>query len=174
MQPQPQAMTKRRWFWAWQDYREEAWLESMSRQGWHLEEVGFLSYTFVRGEPQEWVYRLDFRTSKETPEYIAFVQEAGWEYIGKMSSWLYFRVPASADTPKELYTEAEGKISKYQRIIGILVITSPAYWVVFLNSVKRLSAWLGVSVTSIFVSVTVLYAVAMFKLMGRIKQLKRT
>jgi hypothetical protein len=167
-------MIKRRWFWAWQDEKEEAWLESMAREGWHLRGVDFLTYTFEQGEPREDVYRLDFRTSKETAEYVEFVRGAGWQFIGKMSSWLYFRAPASAEAPTELYTDAEGKISKYQRIIGVLLITSPAYWVVFLRSVERLPAWLGVPVTLIFVSVTVLYAVAMFKLIGRINQLKRT
>jgi hypothetical protein len=133
-----------------------------------------LSYTFEQGEPQEWVYRLDFRTSKETPEYIEFVQGAGWEYVGKMSSWLYFRAPVSTDAPAELYTDAEGKISKYQRIIGILVITSPAYWVVFLSQLDRFSGWVALPIALMFVALTGLYALAMFKLIGRINQLKRT
>ena len=84
------------------------------------------------------------------------------------------RTLPSANQPAELYTDAEGKISKYQRVIGVLVITSPAYWVVFLRSVDHLPAWLGIPFALLFVSVTVLYAVAMFKLIGRINQLKRT
>jgi hypothetical protein len=174
MQPQPKAMTKRRWFWAWQDEKEEAWLEAMAREGWHLREVGVLRYTFERGAPQEWVYRLDFRTSRETPEYIAFVEGAGWEYIGKMSSWLYFRAPVSADAPAELYTDAEGKISKYQRIIGILVIFSPAYWVVLVSRIDRFSGWVAVPIALLFAAVAGLYAFVMFKLISRINQLKRT
>jgi len=171
---QPQTMTVHRWFWAWEDHKEEAWLESMSREGWHLRDVGFLTYTFARGEPQEWVYRLDFRTSKETQDYVEFLQEAGWHYVGKMSSWLYFRLPAGTGQPAELYTDAEGKIAKYQRIIGVLLITSPAYWVVFLSSIKRMPIWFGVPVVAIFLSVTGLYAFSMIKLAARIKQLQRT
>lgn len=171
---QTETMVKHRWFWAWQDEREEAWLESMSREGWHLKELGPLRYTFERGEPQEWVYRLDFRTGREIQDYVEFVRAAGWQYIGKMYSWLYFRLPAEAGQPAELYTDAEGKIAKYQRIIGILVITSPAYWVVFLSQLDRYPPWFGVPMIAIFLSITGVYAFSMFKLIGRINQLKRT
>ena len=171
---QSQTSIKRRWFWAWEDHKQESWLESMSREGWHLQEVGFLSYTFERGEPRDWVYRLDFRTSKETSDYIEFVQEAGWHYIGKMSSWLYFRLPAEASEPTELYTDAEGKIAKYQRIVGVLVLTSPAYWAVFISQLDRYPPWFGVPMIAIFLSVTGLYAFSMIKLAARINQLKRT
>ena len=175
-----QTMVRRRWFWAWQDDKEEAWLESMSKEGWHLAEVGFLSYTFERGEPQEWIYRLDFQTSKKINEYTEFVRGVGWQYIGKMSSWLYFRHPvevdrtAEAGAPTELYTDAEGKISKYQRIIGVLVITSPAYWVVFISQLDRFSGWIALLFALFFLTVTSLYTFSMFKLIGRINQLKRT
>ena len=171
---QTETMVKRRWFWAWQDHKEEAWLEAMSREGWHLRDVGYLRYTFERGEPQDWVYRLDFRTSKEASDYIEFVEGAGWQYIGKMSSWLYFRLPAQAGQPAELYTDAEGKIAKYQRIIGVLLITSPAYWVVFVSRLDRYPPWFGIPMVLIFLAVTGLYAFSMIKLIGRIKQLKRT
>jgi hypothetical protein len=172
---QPQTMRKRRWFWAWQDYKEEAWLESMSREGWHLQEVGLLSYTFERGEPREWVYRLDFRPSRKASDYIEFVQGAGWQYIGKMSSWLYFRLPAEAGTPAELYTDSEGKVAKYQRIMGILVVTSPApvYWVAVLSKLDRYPPWVAVPLVAVFLSFTGLYTFSMINLARRIKQLKR-
>ena len=176
MQPQmqPQAMTKLKWFWVWQDHKEEAWLESMSREGWHLKDVGFLTYVFERGEPKEWVYRLDFRPSRETAEYIEFVRGAGWEYIGHMSSWLYFRAPAQAGQTTELYTDAEGKIAKYRRVIGILLATSPGLWAVFVSRFERLTEWAELPITIILVTVVALYAVSLVKLIGRISQLRHT
>jgi hypothetical protein len=171
---QSDTMVKHRWFWAWQDHKEEAWLESMAREGWHLKEVALLNYTFERGEPREVVYRLDFRPSKEMAEYVEFVRGAGWEYIGQMSSWLYFRAPAEESKTTELYTDAEGKIAKYQRVIGILVITSPVYWVVFASQLDRFSGWVALPIALVFLAMTGLYAFSMFKLIGRINQLKRT
>jgi len=29
-------ISKIKWFWAWQDEKEEAWLSNMARDGWHL------------------------------------------------------------------------------------------------------------------------------------------
>ncbi len=29
---------KPKWFWAWQDEKEEAWLTAMAREGYHLED----------------------------------------------------------------------------------------------------------------------------------------
>ena len=59
-------------------------------------------------------------------------------------------------------------------IVGVLVITSPAYWVVFLSKLDRTPPWFALPMVAIFLSITTLYAVSMFKLIGRINQLKRT
>jgi hypothetical protein len=169
-----QTMTVHRWFWAWQDHKQEAWFESMSREGWHLRDVDFLTYTFERGEPQAYVYRLDYRPDKDAHEFQEFVQDAGWEYIGKRTGWLHFRLPAEAGPSAELYTDPEGKIARYKRLIGVTVATSPMYMVVFLSQLKRFPFWLAVLYVTVFVVAMALYAFSLIKLNGRIKQLQRT
>ena len=55
---------KFKWFWAWQDEKEENWLRGMSQQGWHLlsaKPFGF--YNFESGEKKDFVYRLDYKNS---------------------------------------------------------------------------------------------------------------
>jgi len=171
---EPRTIRKRKWFWAWQDREQEAWLESMSRRGWHLQDVDLISYTFERGDPAEYVYRLDYRPDKEDLDFQQFVQEAGWQYIGKRAGWLYFRVPAKAGAPTELYTDLEGKIARYKRLIGITAATSPAYMVVFLSQLKKMPLALAVLYVTVFVVAMTFYAVSLIKLNGRIKQLQRT
>ena len=171
---QPQTIRKRRWFWAWQDHKQEAWFESMSREGWHLQDVDFVTYTFERGEPQEYVYRLDYRPDKDVQEFQEFVEGAGWQYVGKTTGWLYFRLPVQAAQPAELYTDPEGKIARYKRLIGITAATSPAYMVIFLSQLDRFPFWLAVLYVTVFVAATTLYTVSLIKLNGRIKQLKHT
>ena len=169
-----QTMNRRRWFWAWQDHKQEAWLESMSREGWHLQDVDLLTYTFRRGEPRAYAYRLDYRPDKDADEFLEFVQEAGWQYIGKMTGWLYFRLPATAGKPTELYTDPDGKIARYKRLIGITAATSPAYMVVFLPHLKRLPLAVAVLFVSVFVAALAFYAFSLIKLNNRIKELQRT
>lgn len=44
---------KFRWFWAWQDEKEEAWLSEMAAKGYHLQEPRFIGvYHFQVGDPK--------------------------------------------------------------------------------------------------------------------------
>ena len=58
-------VTKTKWFWAWQDEKEETWLTEMAHQGLHLDDVPFPGrYQFKSGEPADYVYRLDYLSLK--------------------------------------------------------------------------------------------------------------
>lgn len=52
---------KRKWrvFWLWDFDKEERWLNEMASQGWQLRHPGFCNYLFEKGEPGEYVYRLE-------------------------------------------------------------------------------------------------------------------
>ena len=59
-------IVKHKWFWAWQDDKEEEWLSDMSKQGYHLSKPGFFGrYEFEQREPRNYVYRMDFMTGKK-------------------------------------------------------------------------------------------------------------
>ncbi len=119
---------KFRWFWAWQDEREEAWLAEMSREGWHLLKVRIpCLYNFQKGEPKHYVYRLDFQTSgrKDRNAYLQLFRDAGWEHLGNMSTWEYFRKKARPGEEPEIFTDPESKIQKYERVIAFIVLFLP-------------------------------------------------
>ena len=84
--------TKFKWFWTWQDDREEAWLGEMARADWHLKSLGLPGfYTFIAGEPRNDVYRLDFvMDRKDYQAYLRQFRDAGWEHVGEMGGWQYF------------------------------------------------------------------------------------
>jgi Protein of unknown function (DUF2812) len=119
MQTETQRIFK--WFWVWQDEQEEAWLESLSRErGLHLESVGPLgTYTFRAGSPQAMIYRLDYQYLKgqDLPGYLQLFADAGWDHVGQMSNWHYFRRPEVAGQPREIFTDPESKAAKYRRLI---------------------------------------------------------
>jgi len=57
------SMRKFKWFWAWQDEAEEAWLGEMSNQGWHFSGMSMPTiYNFKYGGAKDYVYRLDYRS----------------------------------------------------------------------------------------------------------------
>jgi hypothetical protein len=118
-------LRKYKWFWPWQDDVEEAWLRDMSQRGWHLSDVGLpCVYVFESGNSEDVVYRLDYPSSYklDREDYLQLFKDANWEFIEERTGWYYFRQPAQSDEELEIYTDAESKISKYQRLLLFAVI----------------------------------------------------
>ncbi len=118
---------KFKWFWAWNDEKEEAWLEQMASEGRHLCGLGLPgNYSFESGAPRKDVYRLDYIINqKDYQNYLQLFNDAGWEHIGKMGGWQYFRKPYQGDLVPEIYTDDTSKAQKYQRVLIFLVILLP-------------------------------------------------
>lgn len=127
---------KIRWFWSWNDIAEEKWLQDMSTQGLHLKEIeNPCFYVFEKGDPQNYVYKLDYRLNsamfshvgwfaladKSSPqksdeqEYFQLFKDAGWKYVGEGKSWQYFRQSEREGQNQELYTDQSSKQVKYRR-----------------------------------------------------------
>ena len=175
-----------RWFWPWQDEKEEAWLEEMSQTGWHLKSVQLpCIYTFNKGNPIHKIYRLDYMplNKAKNQEYLQIFQDAGWEYIGEMSNWRYWsKLVANGDNP-EIFTDNESKIRKYQRLLTYMgfflfiliflglnmLINSPGIdpgYRVWINAIYLIGRILYAVIIPIYIVVVV-------KLLRRINQLKK-
>ena len=169
---------KNKWFWAWADDKEEAWLRQMARQGLHLVKAApFGKYLFTRGERREVVYRLDYiPSSKKDENYYQLFQDAGWEHAGEMMGWQYWRKPVPEGGEDEIFTDAESKVEKYKRLIAFLGLMIA---VCFVN----LTNYVGLSQRYHSVLIQVLYAFLFFmmvffiygfiRLWVRIKSLER-
>jgi hypothetical protein len=119
---------KFKWFWAWQDEKEEAWLGEMAKHGLHLESIPFPGlYQFLPGNPGDYIYRLDFQSlkAKDRDSYLQLFADAGWEHVGDMGGWVYFRHIVNGSEIPEIYSDLESKAGKYQRILTYLVIFLP-------------------------------------------------
>jgi hypothetical protein len=170
------AIRKVRWFWAWQDELEEAWLCEMSRQGWHLQKIVFPTvYQFIEGEPKSYSYRLDY-TSKiwNRNDYTQQFQDAGWEHILEMAGWQYYRKVACEGEMPELYSNVESKIQKYRRllgfvafILGMLVIIS-----VSILSDKHSTFFIGLKIIYLILIAIYLYSTSMLAL--KIRKLRES
>ena len=160
---------KFKWFWAWQDEAEEAWLRDMSQQGWHLSSVGIPTvYDFESGEPEDVVYRLDYPSySKiDKEDYQQLFKDAGWDYVGEMSGWYYFRKGAQPGEELEIYTDAESKISKYQRLLVFAAILTLPLFMAIINT-------RGGFLFFIIVPLFLIYIYMIIRILIRINQLKR-
>lgn len=164
-----------RWFWAWQDEQEEAWLREMSRQGWHMQSVALPGwYTFQLGAPADYAYRLDFIPSKEkTADYFTLFEDAGWEYLGEMNAWQYFRKAAVNGAAPEIFSDRASKAAKYRRVLGFMLIFVPILMINVLN-LGRMDAngWLTL-LEIINAALLLVYVYAGVQLWRRIRQLQQ-
>lgn len=107
------------------DYeKEERWLNSMAAQGYNLVDYSFFArYTFKKGKPCEYTYRLELlRKSPRDPEslaYLEFMEEAGVECVCTYISWVYFR-KKTAGGPFEIYTDNTSRAGHYKRVFRFL------------------------------------------------------
>lgn len=167
---------KSKWFWPWQDAQEEAWLEQMSLQGMHLQQMHPLAqYTFTRGEPTPFAYRLDFQDSlkpKTKEEYLQLFADAGWEHLGEKSGWQYFRKPLQPGENTEVFTDAQSKIQKYNRFLTWFGLAFPSYLVVFVALWGSWPEWMMWLNAGVILALTVMWAVVALKVSQRITELK--
>ena len=86
------------------DYEEEEiWLRQQHQKGWKIMKmIPPCFYIFESCEPEDVIYRLDFRNREQSGEYLQMVKDFGWEYVGQCVGWLYFRKKADeAQTAEE-------------------------------------------------------------------------
>ncbi len=167
-------MKKFHWFWAWDDEKEEAWLRQMAQDGWHFKSVSLPgSYTFEKGEPVDYVYRLDyFIDRKDMPAYLQIFEDAGWEYLGEMSGWQYFRTECVDGNAPEIYSDKASKAKKYERLIVFLVIFLPIY-LNLLNVSERNGADYLQILSPVMGAFFLLYLYAMIRLAARVISLRK-
>jgi len=167
-------VVKHKWFWAWQDEKEEAWLGEMDREGLHLENVSLPGrYEFHQEEPANYTYRLDYQSlrSKDKESYLQLFEDAGWEHVGNMNGWVYFRIRSDdGDTP-DIYSDKKSKIGKYERIITYLVIFLPIMLILRPNGLEGAGPFVFI-LEGLFAILMLLYVYAILNLMRRIGQLK--
>ena len=167
---------KYKWFWAWQDEKEEVWLREMSNRGYHLSSIVLPGiYNFTVTKPRDYVYRLDYQpySKRDKNEYLQLFRDAGWEHIGEMAAWQYFRKEAVQDETPEIFTDIESKTAKYKRLITYLfILLLPIWTIVIIQWTENPFEWLvGIKIFIVIVAMFLLYGV--IRIAIRIKQLRQ-
>ena len=156
--------TIRKWIWAWDFDKEERWLNEMAMQGWALAEVGFCCYTFEKCEPGEYIVRLQMQ--KNDPEYVAFLEDMGAEYIGRVVQWIYVRRRAE-EGPFELFSDTRSRLEHLQWIARILLAGGVMNLVIGV-----VNAFSGNPVGAVNVTLATLLMYGLGRIHGKIEQLK--
>lgn len=104
------------------DYEEEEiWLRKQHQNGWKLDKmVTPCFYVFESCEPQDVIYRLDYKNARQTEEYMQMAEDFGWEYFEQCFGWLYFRKPADtveAEGEDELFSDNASRVEMVSHIV---------------------------------------------------------
>ncbi|PKO12103.1 MAG: hypothetical protein CVU39_25860 [Chloroflexi bacterium HGW-Chloroflexi-10] len=171
-----QELMIKKWFWPWQDEVEEKWLEEMALQGWHLKKADYFGkYAFEKGESQAVCYRLDYVTiskKEELESYYQLFKDSGWEHVGILGGWQYFRTVRKDGMEQEIFTDQSSKIQKYQRLILTYVIFIPVY-VMFLTVYNLPNHWIMIFFRIFMATVLVFFSTMILLISRRINELKK-
>lgn len=100
---------------------EEEWLREQSKKGFKLCKLNPpVSYSFEETEPEDVIYKLEYKNAKAEFDCNSMYQDYGWEYCGSCLGWNYYRKPASqinSENDGELFSDKESKIEMLERII---------------------------------------------------------
>jgi hypothetical protein len=169
-------ITKFRWFWAWQDEDEEQWLNTMSESGFHLSSISLGLYSFTVGQPQHFVYRLDYQWfhNQDKQEYMQLFRDAGWEHVEKILAWQYFRKLVKPGENDNIYTDVSSKIACFQPLETIMTVwffVELTYFLVNLLFARPYPWWFAIQ--AVYLLLMTFQAYAIIKLHNRVKQMKQ-
>ena len=118
----------RKVFWAWDQDKEEEWLNRMAANGLSLISVGFISYEFEETLPGEYKIRKQFmehfRSHPETEKYIRFLEETGIQHVGTYTFHNYFRKKTS-DGEFELISDLNSRIKNLTILWRVRAMGNP-------------------------------------------------
>jgi hypothetical protein len=150
------------------DYiEEERWLREQHQKGWKFTKMVLpCFFTFEQCEPEDVIYRLDYKNKDASGDYLQMLSDFGWEYAGKCVGWFYFRKAASkvdSETEGELFSDNESKVSMIQHIIRTRLL--PILIVFFCCVIPQLKRSLyGEGSVGILIYILILLAIYVFLL----------
>ncbi|MBC7686448.1 MAG: DUF2812 domain-containing protein [Bdellovibrionales bacterium] len=104
-------------------------------------------------------------------------EEAGWEMVGEILGWHYWRKTVANGKAEEIFTDKASKIEKYRRLLTMLALGMLALTIMMLTSGPK-GFLAGVSSTSGFIFITIVVlgypvnAYAALRLFKRINHLR--
>lgn len=148
---------------------EELWLREQHRRGLRFVKcVPPCFYVFEACQPEDVVYRLDYKNAALGADYLQLFGDYGWEYIQTMFGWCYFRKSASLaqrENDAEIFSDPASKVDMIRhlfqtRMLPLLAIflccILPNWTRLVLNQAGRTEQILGM----VFTGLLLLYSIS--------------
>lgn len=155
--------------------KEEKWLNKMAAKGMNLVGYSLGRYSFEKGTPGEYIYRLELLDElpahDKSKEYINFMEENGIDCVDTYYRWIFFRKKAT-DGPFEIYSDYESRRKHYQKaanLIGGLLVVNLAAAIVNFSFMVTLNLYVSI----LNWVVVIVLAPVFFSYVRNIKKLKK-
>jgi hypothetical protein len=168
-------MDKYRLFFIWQDDKEEAWLGNLSSKGFRLDSVSFpFKYHFSEEQSKKYKYHLNSPKDPNTgiAAFNKYFQESGWEQVGRMNGWYYFRKEVSSAAAPEIEWGDASKADHYQKYMMALVGLLPLLLIIFPAIGRRFAPPLFEVLKATYFIFLALYTLITFKVYQRVNHLR--
>jgi len=170
-------------FFVWNEKEERVFLEKMAKQGYTLTKVKFGKYYFEETNKTDIVYQFDFKGLDNLPEdeYIQMYKDDGWELNCRYGGWYYFsKARDNTKVSQSIFSNNESKKAKYKRLIKFLLIVGFPLFIQFLiiypnmepSTLEYPNFYFFARIISILL--TILYALALTKIIGIYMKLSRS
>ncbi|MCZ8541858.1 DUF2812 domain-containing protein [Psychrobacillus psychrodurans] len=116
-------------------------LRRFSLKGWHVSDFKFMGYMLEKGELEDYIYSVDYRSLKEDEEeeYFDFFSSSGWSHIASEG---YIHLFRSYSGTQPIYSDRDTSIEKHDNSI-----TSMKRFAIPLVLITIL-AWVGAMISS--------------------------
>lgn len=164
---------------------EETWLREQSKKGFKLCKMNPpAGYVFEKVEPEDVIYKLEYRNATAEFDCNQMYKDYGWEYCGTCFGWNYYRKPASqinSENEAELYSDKESKVAMLDRIIKtrLLPLLCLFFCCVIPNMTKliRLSSRTAMLsdyiLSGIFIALFIIYVYLILHCSSKLRKIKK-
>jgi len=111
----------------------------METCGWRFTERSGAYYTFISIEPNDAIYRTDYRAidKSEADEYFGLFEDAGWEHVASYSNTHYFRCSPEACEFPEIHSDRDSLQDKYRRRVKAMLAVVVLYLPIWITIISR-------------------------------------
>ncbi|AIC92747.1 DUF2812 domain-containing protein [Shouchella lehensis] len=126
---------------AFAEERDMEKLRRYSLKGWHVKSFAFMGYLLEKGQSDDYIYSVDYRTLKEEEreEYVDLLASSGWTLVSSNSDIHLFRALPGT---KPIYSDRETVVEKHQHL------GNPLKWIALSLLVLTAITWTGFSLSS--------------------------
>ncbi|KQL57011.1 MULTISPECIES: DUF2812 domain-containing protein [Bacillaceae] len=126
---------------AFAEERDMEKLRRYSLKGWHVKSFAFMGYLIEKGQSNDYIYSVDYRTLKEEEreEYVDLLASSGWTLVSSNSDIHLFRALPGT---KPIYSDRETVVEKHQHL------GNPLKWIALSLLVLTAITWTGFSLSS--------------------------